>query len=107
MTDTVRQRLAGLLELADRMQAHAAANDWDEVARLREGFQQCAEALFAQQISRDQAPALADIVRRVSAINNEVIALCRDARNTQGRELDDLRQGRRAINSYSANSGQG
>jgi prephenate dehydratase len=105
MHTTVRQQLAGLLELADRMQARAADNDWDSVTELRHQFQQCAEALFAGQVSRDEVPALSEVIRRVSEINNEVIALCRNERAARKRDLDTLRQGRRAIDSYSANSG--
>ena len=104
MNATVRQQLAGLLELADQMQARAAANDWEEVARLRERFQQCSEVLFAGQVSPGEVPALGDVIRRLSAINNDVISLCRDARNARGRDLESLKQGRRAISSYSANS---
>lgn len=105
MNVTVRQQLAGLLELADRLQAAAAANDWDVVVQLRGRFQQCAEALFAGQVSREEAPALCEVIRRVSEINNEVIVLCRKARDAHGHDLENLKQGRRAVNSYSANSG--
>ncbi|HUT41815.1 MAG TPA: flagellar protein FliT [Gammaproteobacteria bacterium] len=105
MNATVRQQLAGLLELANRMQARAAASDWDEVARLRDRFQQCVEALFAGQVRRDEASALSEVIGRISAINDGVIALCRDARDAQGRDLENLKQGRRAISSYAANTG--
>jgi len=105
MQATVRQQLAGLLEIADRMQARAADNDWDTVVELRNQFQQCAEALFSGQISRDIAPVLGDVIRRVSEVNNDVIALCRKARDARGHDLDNLKHRRRAINSYSVNSG--
>lgn len=105
MNATVRQQLAGLLELAECMQARAEASDWEEVARLRDRFQQCVEALFAGQASHEEALALSDVVGRVSAINNDIISLCRDARDAQGRDLENLKQGRRAISSYSSNTG--
>jgi hypothetical protein len=105
VSTSIRQQLAGLLELADRMQDRAAAGDWDEVAHLRERFQQCAEALFAGKINRDEAPALGEVIRRVSEINNAVIALCRNARDARGRDIGNLNQGRQAISSYGANAG--
>jgi len=104
MHATVRQQLAVLLELADRMQAQAASSDWDGVGRLREQFQRCAEALFAGQVSHDEALALGDVIRRVSEINNEIIALCREARDAHRNDLDKLNQCRHAISSYSSHT---
>jgi len=105
MDATLRQQLAGLLEIADQMQARAVENDWDDVARLRNQFQRCAEALFSGQVNHGEAPALGEVIRRVSEINNEIIALCRNARDAHGHDLDSLRQGRRAVGTYSANTG--
>jgi hypothetical protein len=105
VSTSVRQQLAGLLELADRMQDRAAAGDWDEVVYLRDRFQHSAEALFAGKISPNEAPALGEVIRRVSEINNAVIALCRNARAARGRDIENLNQGRHAISSYSANAG--
>ncbi len=105
MNASVRQELANLLALADRMQAQAAARDWDSVARLREQFQQRVEALFAGPISRQEVPALSEVIRRVSDINNEIIVLCKAERDAHRSDLDNLKQGRHAISSYSANTG--
>lgn len=105
MTATVRQELAALLELADRMRDGATAGDWDVVAQLRDDFQRCAERLFAGPLRREDAAVLGDVIRRVSTVNGEVVALCRDARDVQGRELEVLRQGRRAVSRYAANTG--
>ncbi len=105
MNIAVRQQLAGLLEIAERMQARAVDNDWDAVAQFRSQFQQRAEALFSGHFSRDAAPVLGDVIRRVSVINNAVIALCRNERDARGHDLDNLKHRHRAINSYSVNSG--
>jgi len=104
MGATLRQQFAGLLELADHMQARAADNDWEAVAQLRDRFQQCAETLFTGQFDRDEARSMGDVIRRVSEINDEVITLCRNARDAYGHDIENLKQGRRAIDSYSANS---
>lgn len=100
----MQQQLAGLLDLAEHMQAGAAAGRWDEVSELRDRFQQGAESLFSGNFCDDELAELRDIIRRVSAINCDVIALCRDARDEQGREMEKLRQGQRAVSSYSAHA---
>jgi Flagellar protein FliT len=105
MNITVRQQLAGLLEIAECMQARAVDNDWDAVAQFRIQVQQRVEALCSGHVSRDLAPVLGDVIRRVSVLNNEVIALCRNERDARGHDLDKLKHRRRAINSYSVNSG--
>lgn len=101
----MRQQLAGLLKLADGMLGQACAGQWEEVARLQDRFQRCLETLFSSPIGRDEIPALADIVPRVSAISDEVMALCRNERNACVSDIEDVRAGRRAISSYSANTG--
>lgn len=105
MTATARQEFAALAKLADRMRDSAMAGDWDAVARLRNDLQRGAERLFACPVGRDHAVEFGDVISRISAINETVMALCRDARDVQGRELETLRQGRRAVSRYSANSG--
>lgn len=104
MEATECQTIATLLELADRMQASAVAGDWDAVTRFRDECQRCVERMIAGYAGSSDVAAMGDVIRRVSSVNDNVINLCRAARDAQGRELEALRQGRRAVSRYSSNA---
>lgn len=105
MTASMRQQLAGLLELAGQMQACAVAADWDGVAVRRDTLQQQVETLFAEGASPEEAPELGEVIRQIIDMNGTVITHCRAARDAHAAILEDLRAGRRAVSSYAANAG--
>lgn len=100
-----RQQLAGILSLADRMHASAVAGEWEEVVRLRGQFHQCCETLFADNLLPEELAGLESGLRRALALNAEVINLCSAARDALGTDLENYRQGQRAISRYSAHAG--
>jgi hypothetical protein len=89
-----------VLSLTAAMLDSARAQDWVTVANLEAPRAVLLHAVFEQ--SGQYTPAqLADLARQVLVLDQELIALGTQARDTVAGELNQLRQLRRAHDAYS------
>ena len=88
-----------------QMLAAARAGDWDRTGELQADCHRIAAELFAQPVSATDARAVADGIGELKSLHDEVMQLCRSARENYMDEIDGLNQGRQGVDAYTANSG--
>jgi hypothetical protein len=102
--DTVQtprvEQLAHIVELSRQMLEKARALEWESVAELectrRDLVMQC----FRQPVGNQDAPAVAEGIRQVLAINDELARLARAGRDQLGVEIQTHNTGRTASAAY-------
>jgi len=100
----VKRQLDHLLASGRQMLAVAGEGDWGKATELQADCQRRAQALFEQTISVADAAEVADVIEQLKAMHDEVMRLCKAAREDSIQAIDGLNQGRQAVNEYSSNS---
>lgn len=93
--------LAAALDCSERMCGAARAGRWDDLTLLERERRALLEELFASAETVIDAPAL----RRLTEMNDEIIALGANHRDELRRALEDGRTRRRAADAYRAGAG--
>lgn len=89
-----------LLDLTREMLALGWADDWVEFAAREEDRQRLSRDLFATPVPREAAPLVADCIRRVLDLDQELIALAEAQRDKAGRAVRETQRGRQAADIY-------
>ncbi|WP_435104267.1 flagellar protein FliT [Arhodomonas sp. AD133] len=96
-----RERTARrLLELTQEMLKLGEGGDWVAFAEREVERQRLSQELFATPVPRDAAPVVADCVRRVLDLDQELITLAESHREEAARALQDVQRGRQATDAY-------
>jgi len=93
-------QLSAVLELTQKMREAAGREDWPGIAELDESRQPRLQAAFAHPIPAAEADAAAALVRRIQAVNQEIIGLGQSGRARVSEALGQLSAGRRARSAY-------
>jgi hypothetical protein len=104
MTATPRQaQLEAILDLSAAMLEKAQTGEWVEVAAMEEDRRRRLTEFFAVDTTREDAPGLADCIRRMLDINAQLMELGGKVRQQAAGELSNLDLGRRASEAYNQN----
>lgn len=96
-----RERTAHrLLALTREMVELGQAGDWPAFAAREQERQQLSSELFASPVPRAAAPVVADCIRRVLDLDQELFTLTETHRDEAARALKDRQRGQRAANAY-------
>lgn len=91
---------AELLELTKRLKASVETGSVDDLESLQQERERVMRALFNGLDGVNWRPGWISVVQEVQALNQELVALARSARDTAGRELASLKRMRRAESAY-------
>jgi len=105
MNGTARQtQLTELHASSKRMLELAQVGDWAAVNRLQEQQHELAESIFTEPVEPADAVAVADIIKTVISINEQIADLGLQAREGCLVEAGEQQQRRHALQQYTANS---
>lgn len=89
-----------LLALTREMLDLARAGEWPLFAQREQLRQEISQELFATPVPREAAPVVADCVRRVLDLDQELITLAEAGREEAARALRETERGRKAADAY-------
>jgi len=89
-----------LLRLTGEMLSLAKAGEWAELAVRESERQRLASELFATPVPSEAASTVADCIRRVLDLDQEVLVLVEAGRDEAARVLREANLGREALNAY-------
>jgi len=89
--------------MTEEMLERARQGEWDALGALERERRQSLERFFATKVSVQEAPFVADGIRALMALDQEIMALCRLARDDVAQQAGIVSQGRRAEAAYNAN----
>lgn len=92
-----------ILSATQAMATAAQAGEWEEVTELESQRRAMLESFFAQPVSEADAPAVAEGIRAVMAIDQELMALCQEMKGVIAQQMGQLNQGRKAHTAYQQN----
>jgi hypothetical protein len=101
MTAEERAALARrLLALTREMVEFARGKDWVALAQAEIERQELSRQLFASPVPPEAAPTVAECVRQVLSLDQELIVLAEAGREAAARSLQEARTGQRAAAAY-------
>ena len=89
-----------LLELTREMLELAKSKDWPALAVREAERQEVARELFASPVPQSAASAVAECVRDVLTIDQELIVLTEAGRDDAARAMQEVRTGQKARDAY-------
>lgn len=89
-----------LLELTREMLDLGQSGDWVLFAQREEERQGLSRAIFATPVPREAAPMVAECIRRVLDLDQELITLAEAHRDKAARAMRDVQRGRQAADIY-------
>lgn len=96
-----REQLAReLLELTQSMLAHARAGEWADLAAKEDRRQRLARDLFATPVPAEAASVVADCVRQVLDLDQELIQLTEAGREEAAKAVKNAQKGQQAASAY-------
>lgn len=96
-----REQLAHeLLDLTRSLLELAKAGDWVLLAAKEEERQRIARDLFATPVPPEAAPTVADCVRQVLDIDQQLLALVEAGREEAAKAMQDVKAGHKAAAAY-------
>ena len=93
------------LRLTEAMLEAGRAQDWDRLVELEAVRRGHIASAFAGSVSGRDAPAFADLARRILALDREVVRLGEEGRMSLAQAISRLQTGDRARKAYAAGSG--
>ena len=94
------QQARHLLALTREMLELARAKDWPALAMREAERQQTARELFASPVPPEAATAVADCIRELLNIDQELIVLTEAGREEAAQAMNDVRTGQKARDAY-------
>ena len=92
--------LRTLLELTRHMLQVAQAEDWQTLVSLEDARKDLIAALFAPPLAAVHTPGLAEVIREILAIDQQVITLSEAGRQQAANGMRQLHQAHRAMQAY-------
>ncbi|MBA1146974.1 flagellar protein FliT [Ectothiorhodospiraceae bacterium WFHF3C12] len=89
-----------LLDLTREMLDLAKSGDWPLFAQRELRRQELSQALFATPVPREAAPVVADCIRRVLDMDQELITLADKGREEAARAMKETQKGKQAADAY-------
>ena len=103
-TETVQrpriEQLAAIVELSRQMLKKARALEWEGMAELERARRDLVMQCFRQPVGNQDVPGVAEGIRQVLAINDELTRLARAGRDQLGGEIQAHKTGRAASAAY-------
>ena len=93
-------RAERLLALTREMLRLAEAGDWVLLAERENERQNLSAELFATPVPREAAPVVADCIRRLLDLDQDLLTLVQAHREEAAQAVRDTRQGRAAADAY-------
>lgn len=93
-------RAERLLALTRDMLQLAEAGDWVLLAERESERQSLSAELFATPVPRESAPVVAECIRRVLDLDQDLLSLVHSHRDEAAQAVRDTRQGRAAADAY-------
>lgn len=78
----------------------AEAEDWQTLVSLEETRKDLIAALFPPSSAAEQVPVVADVIREILTINQQIIALSEAGRQQAVNGMRQLHQAHRAMHAY-------
>lgn len=100
------EQLARLLNLSQSMLLQAKAGDWAEVMHTGSRRQRLLEAFFERSPSPQEACEVANVLRGMLQVNDEIETLALNSRTGLEENIGSIQQGRRAVQAYASNAGR-
>ena len=92
--------LNALLEMTRHMLQVAQAEDWQTLVSLEDSRKDLIAALFSPQYAAVGAPELAEVIREMLSIDQQIIALSEAGRQQAANGMRQLHQAHRAMHAY-------
>ena len=89
-----------LLALTREMLELARAGEWPLFAQREQQRQEISQALFATPVPREAAPVVADCIRRVLDMDQELITQAEEGREQAARAMKETQKGKQAADAY-------
>ena len=78
----------------------AQAEDWQTLVSLEEARKDLIAALFSPPLAAERAPGVAEAIREILAIDQQIIALSEAGRQQAANGMRQLHQAHRAMQAY-------
>ena len=98
-----QQQWQQALSMTEDMLQRAQEGDWGALGALEIERRGIIESFFATQVPEQDAPYVADGIRALMALDQQIMALCKVARDDVAHKAGVVSQGRRAEAAYNAN----
>lgn len=95
-----------LLEMTRHMLQVAQAEDWQTLVSLEDARKDLIAALFSPQYAAVGAPELAEVIREMLSIDQQIIALSEAGRQQAANGMRQLQQTHRAMQAYDGSQEQ-
>lgn len=100
-----RAQLDHAVELTRRMRGRVDAGAWDDVVAMETERQRLLHAFFAVEPARSEADWIAQALREMLAINDEMEHACRKHLQEIASDMQQLQANRKASQAYQSHSG--
>lgn len=100
---TLESYASQALSCTHQMHALAVEQNWDALTKLETERAVLLESLFNHPLLPSMLARIADSIRRIIEIDQQTIAMSKDAHQALRREMDLLKQGKRAVDAYLGN----
>lgn len=105
MIDATRyMQMADMIRQSRAMMEMAEAGDWDEVLKceaLRRGM---IDKFFSMPVPEKEAADVARTIREMLTVNDQLVKLTGETRDSMADGVSSVSQGRRAVKEYISNS---
>ena len=98
--------LNAALAMTEQMVSGAEHHEWHLLRELETNRQRLLKAAFADPIPPADRAAVADVVHRIQALNEDLLSIGRQGRKQLAHALSTMATGRRARSAYSNASGR-
>jgi hypothetical protein len=100
MSEAIKKQVDDLVGYNDEMLQHAEAGDWKNVALVEEHRRKLLNKLFSNTSMVEGIPEINKTIQKIIAINKKLETLACSARDDARTELEKIKEGRLAVNSY-------
>ena len=100
------QKLSAALSVSEEMMSAAREAAWDRLSALMAERQALIQDAFAEPIPHADAPAVADLIRRIQVLNQCLVDLSSQGRDRVAGALGAIAAGRRARAAYGGAPGR-
>ncbi len=101
MTTSRKDRLATILDMSLSMLDLARAQEWEQLERIEGERRGLVAECFRTPATPEEAPGIADGIRRILDVNQEITALTEARRDELGKNIHSLGSAREARKAYS------
>lgn len=92
-----------ILSATQAMATAAQAGKWESVAELESQRRPLLESFFSQPVSETEAAVVAEGIRAIMAMDQELMVLCQETKGVIAQQMGQLNQSRKAHTAYQQN----